>query len=109
MGVGDSVAALAQLKRRLSLPPLQPQPTPKNTDGRILGKHRKVHLFDIDVPGKITFKESDTLTGGGSVTVVDCPFAGGFKLGVGICYDIRLPEVGVRMGRQDEKGRTHSL
>lgn len=62
-------------------------------DGRILAKHRKVHLFDIDVPGRITFRESDTLTGGGSITVVDCPFAGGFKLGVGICYDIRFPEV----------------
>jgi len=33
-------------------------------NGIILAKHRKVHLFDIDVPGKITFKESDTLTGG---------------------------------------------
>lgn len=33
-------------------------------DGVLLAKHRKVHLFDIDVPGRITFKESDTLTGG---------------------------------------------
>ena len=33
-------------------------------DGVLLAKHRKVHLFDIDVPGKIMFKESDTLTGG---------------------------------------------
>jgi len=71
-----------------------------------LGKHRKVHLFDIDVPGKITFKESDTLTGGGSVTVVDCPFAGGFKLGVGICYDIRFPEVCVWVLRVGGK-KTH--
>lgn len=63
-----------------------------------MAKHRKVHLFDIDVPGKITFKESDTLTGGGSITVVDCGFAGGFKLGVGICYDIRFPEVRACVG-----------
>ena len=30
--------------------------------GEILGKHRKMHLFDIDVPGRITFKESETLS-----------------------------------------------
>ena len=34
-----------------------------NPSGEIVGKHRKVHLFDIDVPGRITFKESDSLTG----------------------------------------------
>ncbi len=48
-----------------------------NPQGKIVGKHRKVHLFDIDVPGRITFKESDSLTGGNSVTVVDTPWGGG--------------------------------
>ena len=42
--------------------------------GTIIAKHRKVHLFDIDVPGKITFKESDTLTAGDSPTTFDTPF-----------------------------------
>ena len=42
--------------------------------GAIIAKHRKVHLFDIDVPGKITFKESDTLTAGDSPTTFDTPF-----------------------------------
>ncbi len=32
--------------------------------GQFVAKHRKVHLFDIDIPGKITFKESTTLTAG---------------------------------------------
>jgi omega-amidase len=32
--------------------------------GRVIGKHRKLHLFDVSVPGGIRFKESDTLTGG---------------------------------------------
>lgn len=65
-----------------------------NPSGHIVGKHRKVHLFDIDVPGRITFKESDSLSAGGSVTVVDTPWGG---LGVGICYDIRFPELAIVM------------
>lgn len=50
--------------------------------------HRKIHLFDIDVPGRITFKESDTLTGGDRLAVFDTPYG---KVGLGICYDIRFP------------------
>lgn len=59
-------------------------------DGKLLSKHRKLHLFDIDIPGKITFKESDTLTPGSGPTVVDTPLC---RLGIGICYDIRFPEL----------------
>lgn len=58
--------------------------------GELIGKHRKMHLFDIDVPGGITFKESDTLTGGSSMTVFDTEWC---KVGVAICYDIRFPEL----------------
>lgn len=60
-------------------------------EGTIIGKHSKAHLFDIDVPGKIRFMESDILTAGSSATVVDLPDYG--KAGVGICYDIRFPEL----------------
>jgi len=63
-----------------------------NPDGEVVAKHRKVHLFDIDVPGKITFRESDTLTAGSSTTSFDTPFG---KIGVAICYDIRFPEFGM--------------
>ncbi|MEB3193541.1 MAG: nitrilase-related carbon-nitrogen hydrolase, partial [Cyanobacteriota bacterium] len=38
--------------------------------GRLLAKHRKVHLFDVDVPGGICFRESDSLTGGSNLAVV---------------------------------------
>lgn len=66
-------------------------------DGALLAKHRKVHLFDIDIPGRITFKESLTLTAGEAVTVVDTP-AG--RLGVGICYDLRFPELAMLYARR---------
>lgn len=59
-------------------------------DGRLVAKHRKVHLFDIDVPGKITFKESDTLTAGSELCTFDTPYG---KFGVGICYDMRFPQL----------------
>merc|ERR1711934_861995 len=65
--------------------------------GEIVGKHRKVHLFDIDIPGKITFKESETLTGGSALTTFDTPWG---KVGVGICYDIRFPELALLMRQQ---------
>ena len=58
-------------------------------EGKIIGKHRKVHLFDIDVEGGIRFMESDTLTAGDQMTVIDTPYC---KIGVAICYDVRFPE-----------------
>jgi omega-amidase len=83
-----------------SIPEADPDPTSKkyyNTsltfgpDGQLLGSHRKVHLFDIDIPGKITFRESDVLSPGNKVTLIDLPDYG--KIAVAICYDIRFPEL----------------
>lgn len=58
--------------------------------GEIIGFHRKMHLFDIDVPEQITFKESDTLKAGNEITVVETDMG---KIGIGICYDMRFPEL----------------
>jgi predicted amidohydrolase len=60
--------------------------------GACIGTHRKVHLFDIDIPGKITFRESEVLSPGNKVTIIDLPEYG--KIAVAICYDIRFPELG---------------
>jgi omega-amidase len=48
--------------------------------GGVIAKHRKLHLFDIDIPGGITFRESDTLSPGEDVTVVDTAVG---RLGIG--------------------------
>jgi len=61
-----------------------------NKEGDIIAKHRKMHLFDIDVKDKITFKESDVLTAGDEFTTAETEFG---KIGIGICYDIRFPEL----------------
>ena len=65
-----------------------------NRDGEIIGKHRKVHLFDIDVEGGIRFMESDTLTPGEQTTVIETEYG---KIGVAICYDVRFPELSRNM------------
>ena len=59
--------------------------------GRMAAKHRKMHLFDIDVKGGQRFMESETLTAGSTVTVFDTEFG---QLGLCVCYDFRFPELG---------------
>ena len=61
-----------------------------DNNGKALGKHRKMHLFDIDVKGKIYFKESDTLSAGNDFTIIKTDLA---TIGIGICYDIRFVEL----------------
>jgi len=61
-----------------------------NRSGDLLTKFRKLHLFDIDVPGKIKFKESDALTGGSVPVVLDTDYC---RIGIGICYDVRFTEL----------------
>lgn len=58
--------------------------------GKLIAKHRKMHLFDIDIEGGQYFKESDVLTPGKNVTLFETEFC---KVGLAICYDIRFPEL----------------
>ncbi|RPA85557.1 nitrilase family protein-like protein [Ascobolus immersus RN42] len=67
-------------------------------NGTLIGKHRKVHLFDISIPGKIHFQESLVLSPGKDITIIDLPEYG--KIGVGICYDIRFPELAMISARK---------
>jgi omega-amidase len=48
--------------------------------GDLLATYSKIHLFDIDIPGEITFKESETLSGGNHLTTFSIR---DFKIGVG--------------------------
>jgi omega-amidase len=68
-----------------------------NPDGEMIAKHRKVHLFDIDIPGKFQFKESDTISPGNCITTFQ---VNEFTIGLGICYDIRFPEQAFLMREQ---------
>lgn len=57
--------------------------------GKQVGRHRKVHLFDIYLKNGQQFKESDTLSPGSDLCLVDTPFG---RLGIMICFDIRFME-----------------
>ena len=65
-----------------------------NWESDRITKHRKLHLFDVNVPGGICFQESETLTAGDDFTVY--PYSStsaSFSIGLGICYDVRFPEL----------------
>jgi predicted amidohydrolase len=57
--------------------------------GEVVAAYRKIHLFDVDVPGAV-HRESATITPGDEVVVAD---AGALRLGMATCYDLRFPEL----------------
>lgn len=59
-------------------------------DGTCIARHRKIHLFDIDVEGGQRFRESDTLSPGNDVTLFDTPWG---RMGLCICFDLRFEEL----------------
>ena len=60
-----------------------------DSQGRQIARHRKVHLFDVDLPG-MKFRESSTFATGEKITVFDTPFG---KMGCAVCFDLRFPEL----------------
>jgi predicted amidohydrolase len=58
--------------------------------GAVVSVYRKVHLFDVDVPGGKRFRESEAIEPGDVPVVAETPWGG---LGLSICYDVRFPEL----------------
>ena len=58
--------------------------------GAIAARYRKVHLFDVDIPGGAVLRESDATRAGDGLVVVEIA---GAKIGLSICYDVRFPEL----------------
>lgn len=69
-----------------------------NPEGTMVAVHRKLHMFDIDVPGGIRFIESETLSPGIKPTIIETEFC---KIGLGICYDIRFGELARLYAKED--------
>ena len=69
-------------------------------DGSIITRYRKLHLFDVDVPGGLCVKESDSIAPGEEIVVAETALG---TIGMSICYDLRFPELfqaQVRRGAQ---------
>jgi nitrilase len=58
--------------------------------GELVARYRKIHLFDIDIPGSATLRESAATAPGSEPVVLDID---GAKVGLSICYDLRFPEL----------------
>jgi deaminated glutathione amidase len=59
--------------------------------GRTVARYDKIHLFDVDIPGKSeSYRESAHVTPGTQPVVVDTPVG---RLGLAVCYDVRFPEL----------------
>jgi len=59
-------------------------------NGKLIAKHRKTHMFDIDITSGISFQESRHISPGKDITVFDTDLC---RMGVAICYDMRFPEL----------------
>ena len=57
-------------------------------DGRITASYDKIHMFDVDLEGGESYRESATYRPGESAVLTDLPWG---KLGMTICYDMRFP------------------
>lgn len=63
-----------------------------DASGNRAARYDKIHLFDVDVPGKKgeTYRESANVAPGSAPVVVDTPIG---KVGLSVCYDVRFPEL----------------
>jgi len=65
-----------------------------NDKGQIKSYYHKIHLFDVSIPNKVNLQESKTTLAGNKLVVCDSPIG---KLGLSICYDVRFPELYVKL------------
>jgi predicted amidohydrolase len=59
-------------------------------NGAIIATYRKVHLFDVNVPGAIIHRESDVIAPGEEIVIARLD---GYALGLSVCFDVRFPEL----------------
>lgn len=58
--------------------------------GTLAGAYRKIHLYDVEIPGRVSFHESRSVAPGDTPVTVDVE---GVRVGLSICYDLRFPEL----------------
>jgi predicted amidohydrolase len=58
--------------------------------GKIVARYDKIHMFDIDLPGGESYRESNAYRPGGQTVVAETPWG---RLGMSVCYDVRFPHL----------------
>ena len=58
--------------------------------GGIVARYDKIHMFDIDLPGGESYRESNAYRPGGSTVVAETPWG---RIGMTVCYDLRFPHL----------------
>lgn len=61
-----------------------------NRAGERVAAYRKIHLYDVEIPGRVSYAESATVAPGDQTVVADIE---GVGFGLSICYDLRFPEL----------------
>ena len=62
-----------------------------NDAGQLVARYDKIHLFDVDIPGRTEpYRESANVAPGSAPKVVDTPVG---RVGLSVCYDMRFPEL----------------
>jgi len=104
-GAGPAQEFLAASARRLQLwivggtVPLEAAPDGRvaaaalvyNDDGERVARYDKIHLFDVDIPGRHeSYRESAHVAPGSRAALLDTPVG---RLGLSVCYDVRFPEL----------------
>jgi predicted amidohydrolase len=56
--------------------------------GEIAARYDKIHMFDVDLAGGESYRESRTYRAGDMAVVADLPWG---RLGISVCYDLRFP------------------
>jgi predicted amidohydrolase len=59
-------------------------------DGVIRARYDKIHMFDVDLAGGESYRESRLYRPGNQAVAVDLPWT---RLGMTICYDVRFPNL----------------
>ena len=101
---GEFAAFFAATARRLGMWVIagsfhETGPTPELTyntslvfdrTGALTASYRKIHLYDVQIPGRVSYLESAAVAPGTEPVVVSVE---GLRVGLSICYDLRFPEL----------------
>ncbi|MBT9291185.1 carbon-nitrogen hydrolase family protein [Prosthecodimorpha staleyi] len=66
-------------------------------DGSVAARYDKIHLFDVDLVGGESYRESNRIRPGAESVTVDLPWG---RLGLAICYDLRFPQLFRALARE---------